>query len=366
MNHFKHLFALGFWIFFPRLAFVDRYDACPPPSLYDRPLTWKTRMRLNTLKNLDEFLNWSFGEKFKTYAMPDPLQKEKIEVDIPEMRFFVENYGYFSFNHPIIAKVSSDRQDLEIIRSLLEVLYKKVENSTYLQIAVAEVMTKALAYYDLKLGQSIMIPVEVGDKVVLERFVVDRIFNLWHGMPAFGLVPERKGIASILLFRGTDFSLDSKRGWASLMSDLDMAGPGLTAFQNSEKEISTWLETIYNKGKPARVMGFSLGGALAEYTFIYENKWLSDRGSISICPPGVREKVISDWRLLPEERQKGLICYINLGDIVPKVGKLFGNVYALSTSKSYKPLTAHTMLVTSEPHFYKTKIDVDQENSVRK
>jgi hypothetical protein len=112
-------------------------------------------------------------------------------------------------------------------------------------------------------------------------------------------------------------------------------------------------------------MGFSLGGVLAAYTFIYENQWLSDRGSISICGPGIRESVLKKWQLLSKERQKGFTTYVNMGDITSKVGKLFGNVFALSAQLKIKPLTAHVTLMSSEPKFSKARVDVQKENQVR-
>jgi len=359
----RFLIYLGIVLICP--SFADVNDECPLPSLYDRPETWKDRVRIRTLKNLDQFLNWSFGEKYKTYVLTDPVDEKKIEEDVLEMRSFEENYGYFSWKHPVVAKVTTTKEDLEMINCLLRTLYEQGKNRDYLQVAVAEVITKALAYHDLKIGQMVTIPIEVNGKLILERFIVERIFNLWKGMPAFGLVPEHHGIDSILLYRGTDFSLDSQRGWASLMSDLDIAGPGFSAFQRSQKEISYWVRSIKTQGKPARVMGFSLGGALAIYTFVYENQWLSNRGSFSICAPGVKEKVISEWELISPERQIGLTNFVNMGDVVSKVGKLCGNVYVLFTNKTYKPLMAHTMLMSCKPFFFKAKVDVGEENKSR-
>jgi hypothetical protein len=364
-NYFKYFFPFILSLGHISFAFAVNDDGCPPPSLYDRPQTWKDRMRIKTLKNLDQFLNWSFGEKYKMYALTSPAEEKKIEVDVSDMQSFVENYGYFAWKHPIIAKVTTAKADLEIINCLLRTLFEKVKHPDYLQIAIAEVVTKALAYHDLKIGQMVTIPIEVRGKLSLERFIVERIFNLWKGMPAFGLVPESNSIDSILLYRGTDFSLDSQRGWASLMSDLDIAGPGFSAFQNSQKEISYWLRSMKSQGKPARVMGFSLGGALAVYTFIYENQWVSDRGSISICAPGVKEKVILEWELIAPERKAGLTSFVNMGDVISKVGKLFGNVYVFSTNQTYKPLKAHTMLMSSEPLFFKARVDVKEENESR-
>jgi hypothetical protein len=200
---------------------------------------------------------------------------------------------------------------------------------------------------------------EKGGRVSYETFTVDHIFDIWRGMPAFGLIPEKKGIASILLFRGTQFSLISERGLASIMSDLDLSGPGRSAFRRSRDQISQWLKKTAQMNKKARVMGFSLGGTLAAYTFIYENEWIADRGSIGMCLPGVASDVIAEWNSLSPERQKGFLAYVNAGDFVSRIGKLFGTVYCLSVPRILKPLAAHTLLMSSEPKFSVALVDVN-------
>lgn len=226
-----------------------------------------------------------------------------------------------------------------------------------MEIAIAEILTKVLAYRDLKKGQTISIPIETDGKLALQLFTVDHVFNLWHGMPAFGLIPKSPGVASILLFRGTDFTFMSTRGWASVLSDLDRSGPGLHAFRHAQADISSWLKKTAALAKKARAMGFSLGGALATYTFLYENELLSDCSSIAVCGPGLTDELIKDWHALPNARQKSFESYVNLGDIVPKAGKQFGTVYCLSVPGVPKPpVSAHTMLVCSEPLIYKARV----------
>ena len=322
-------------------------------------------MRIKALKKLDQFLSWSTSENLKTYVLNDPLEEETFEVDIPEMRTFAAKYGYFSPLRPIIGKVTTDEVDIKLTCCLLKTLYEKGDELDYLQFATDEVLTKVLAYRDLKLGERIQIPVILQGKIIFSTFTIDHLFNLWHGMPAFGLVPEQREMEPILLFRGTDFSLDSERGWASMMSDLDMAGPGLSAFQNSQEEIHAWLHKVSAKGKKAKVMGFSLGGALAAYTFIYENDGISSSGSAAFCPPGVANKVIEDWQSLPEKRRQGFTTYVNEGDLVSKVGKLFGTVYAFLVKRPLKPLSAHTQLMSAETFLLKARIDVQKENESR-
>lgn len=343
--------------FFQCAAFAICDQQCPP-QLNESKRNWKGSLRVSALRNIDQFLNWSVSEKLKTFPLVRPLQEQTVQGGLSEVKEFVEKYGYFSFERPIIAKVSSDEKDIQLACCLLKTLYQKGSNRKYLEIATAEVLTKVVAYRDLKAGQKIHIPIERENGISYELYTVDCIIDIWHGMPAFGLLSDKIGTPSILLFRGTDFSLVSERGWASIMSDLDIAGPGLSAFKKSREKISAWLNKAAKENKRARVMGFSLGGALAAYVFIYENALLSDTGSVSICAPGVADSVIEQWNLLSLERQKGFVSYVNEGDIVSIVGRLFGTVYCLSTAFHLKPLTAHTILLCSEPAFKKALVDV--------
>src|SRR5579871_357703 len=271
LNGFFRILSKIFLLFVCVRCFAND---CPTED--ERQANWKSKLRVKTLKNFDQLINWSFGEKFKTYALTTPIEEKKFEQEIPEFTSFVEHYGYYSLRHPMVGVVTSSKRDLRRIECLLRDISEKGVNTDYLGIAIPEVLTKVLAYHDLKPGQTVMIPIEIDHKFTLEQYTVDRIFNLWHGMPAFGLIPNRERVDSILIFRGTDISLGTARGWASLMSDLDLTGPGLSAFENSQDELSLWLKIVNASGKPARVMGFSLGGALAAYTFIYENQWLSN------------------------------------------------------------------------------------------
>lgn len=308
-------------------------------------------MRTAALHNLDQFLSWSINDRLKVYPLAQPLQAEEIRVDIPEVREFSSKYSYFSEERPIIAQVSSDPEDIELTCRLLSDLSKYNLPEKYGEIAIPEILTKVLAYRDLKIGQKVTIPGQ-GD------FVVDALFDIWHGMPAFGLGSLTPEFSSILLFRGTEFSLTSQRAWASLMSDLDLAGPGLTAFHNAQEQIRAYLQTKSDQGKKAIVMGYSLGGALASYTFIYENTLIEAKGSVAICAPGISEKVLEDWNALSEDRQSGFTSYVNSGDVVSKVGKLFGTTYCLSLLDPLKPLSAHIKLMCGEPLLIKALVDV--------
>lgn len=302
------------------------------------------RVREWSLSKLDSLLNvclpyqrrlYETQEKIKTYKSPLNLQ------------LFAKKHGYFS-HAPLLSTVSGDIKDVILVQQILE-SSMEVQND-WLDFCISELLTKALAYRDIAVQQEIRIPVrDLQNQVCLETFTLDRIFNLWHQMPAFGWVPQNSHIPSLLIFRGTDCSLITKRSLASLISDLDFSGPGFKVFKRSRAQIQAWLKDVKQKSRAARVMGCSLGGALATYVFTEYNDLLSQEVSIVFHPPGVCQQVKKAWDLLEEGIQKRLVTYIAQGDFVSKVRSLVGTTYILSVSTKLKPLAAHTLLFSGEP-----------------
>lgn len=317
---------------------------------------WKNRARVRSLQNFDEFLNWTIPIHMRKYALVQPPELSSFQCNLDQARDFIEWYGFFSFYEPLVGKVSKRKGDLQIARSLMV-------KAAVSQLATDEILAKVMAYRDMKIHDEILIasPESAGQLVV---YRVDHVFNLWRGMPAFGLIGEQKA-APILLFRGTDFSLDSERGWASLMSDVDISGPGLRAFNAAREEIRSWLMKVAKIGPKAKVIGFSLGASLAAYTYLYENEWVNPQGSVVFNPPGFSDQVLKDWSALQPESKNGFRVYVNRGDLVSKIGKLFGDAYECSLEAPLKPLRAHTLLLCAEPRFFQAKIDLEKENSVR-
>ncbi len=206
--------------------------------------------------------------------------------------------------------------------------------------ATNEILTKVLAYRDLKEKMEIPIPSENG---LLITYTVDTLFDLWHGMPAFGLIPKNNPEAPpLLIYRGTEFSF---RGWGSILSDLDFKGPGFSAFRKAQPKIHAWLEKT---GKKTQVLGFSLGGALAAYTLLFEKDLLSS--AIAFNMPGLSLKNYELWRTLKDSPP--FISYVTQGDFVAKIGHTIGDLRICSTGTPMKPLTAHTTLISFEPTFY--------------
>jgi hypothetical protein len=234
-----------------------------------------------------------------------------------------------------------------------------------IKIAGAELLTKVMAYRDLKLGQMISFPAIVDGNIVIQRFQVDHVFDLWLGMPAFGLAPVQKNTPAILLFRGTNFGVYNLESIASLISDLDINGPGVGLFKRSQPEIREWLHKMKVRGNSARVLGYSLGGALAIYTYINEYELLSKQGSVAFNPPGVHEDVVAQWDAVPAAWKNGLTVYVTKGDVISKTGLLIGNVFELSTNEQLSPLRAHTLFVSGHKEFQQSVVDVKEENAVR-
>jgi hypothetical protein len=325
----------------------------------------KNKVRTKAVQNLDDFLNWTIPQQRRTYILNDLEEASVYRIDLSQVHDFIQWHGYFSAHDPLVGRVSKRKGDLSVAQSLLTYLGQEITDPKSRKFAIDEALVKVMAYRDLKIDDSFDVVMEDRDGIPrLMTYRVDHVFNLWHGMPAFGLVAEEEEEA-ILLFRGTDFSLSSERGWASLVSDVDLAGPGFTAFMHARKEIRSWLQKVACPTTRARVMGFSLGGVLAAYTFLYENEWVSLEGCIAFNPPGFSERVLQDWNRLSPQQQEAFTVYVNRGDPVSKIGRLFGRAYEVSVNKKVTPLRAHTLFLTAESEFSCIPIHLERENQTR-
>lgn len=333
-----------------------------PQELVSAPVPWKNRLRRKALYNLDEVLHWSLRGNLRSFVLTSTVPLKVHQNTAQALRDFSHLHGYFSLFRPLVGKVSASLEDIDTACRTLRLIQEEVLEESLREVTTAEFLTKVLAYRDLQKGDLVSLKWE--KDVTAQEYVVAKIFRLWGQMPAFGLIPKEKG-TPILLFRGTDLSLDSQRGWASLMSDVDLAGPGYYAFKKAREEIHRWLVAVAGEQEKARVMGFSLGGALASYTFIFENEWISDKTSYAFNPPGISDKVIALFNEIDSQRQRYFQTFVNRGDVVSKVGKLFGNVSELSTTQELKPVSAHTALMTVHNTLLVHAVDVPQENKSR-
>lgn len=315
-------------------------------------------LRSYSLLTLDRIFSITFNQSQYAYALKTPPESTIFTVKSDAILNFAKNYSFFS-SHPLVSNVTQDPSDLHLTLQLLEGIDKDIEDPLQKELIVHEVLAKVLAYRDLSLGQEISIPCAQG----LVPFLVDCVFDLGSGMPAYGLLPTVSGVAPILLFRGTDFSISSGRGVASIISDIDPKGPGLSAFFEARPHIHAWLVA---HPKP-KLVGCSLGGALAIYTYLYERPWINTVESSSIFnPPGVATKIYRLWEGLAPSDQSSLNVYVTRGDLIPKIGKLLGNLYQLSTPHRLYPIAAHVTLITAEPQYTQSSIDLTSENLTRR
>jgi hypothetical protein len=231
------------------------------------------------------------------------------EVDFQK---FLADHHYSSRLRPLIGVVTQNKEDIIPVYQLLVKIKQTIQDKEQLALITDEVLSKVVAYRNLKRGQKIPIPIiSTKGKIKLALYKVDTVFNLM-GMPAFGLLPNKKKAAPIILFRGTDLSL-SMQGYSSILADLDLNGPGVFAFYSGQDEMHAWLVKNTKKFVKARALGYSLGGALVQYLAIIEKDFLSQEirfPSVAFNHPGVSEDFIEKWSRLSSDQKPLLKCYI--------------------------------------------------------
>lgn len=322
---------------------------------------------IKRLQYWDKLLSYLFKYSTRCYCRKGPLEIEKIKNPCLSLKYFSDNFGRFSTSKTLIGKVTSELEDMAITQHLLKLILDTIKSPKTCDFVTAEVLSKVLAYRDLKENQCLWIPAVISsNQIEYVEYTVHTIFDLWHKHVAFGLLPKNHTIASpILLFRGTDFSLLSESGRASIICDLDPDGPGRRLFHKSRSSIRQWLMQNDHLGKKTRVMGHSLGGILAIYTSIYEYAFLSNdpkRPSYAFNPPGISDDLIEEWDELSEKERPSFMTFITRGDIISKFGSLLENTYEVFTNKPLSPMIAHEQLIFSQPISYLAQIDQDKEN----
>lgn len=326
--------------------------------------TWNGDLRTKSIKGMDRLLTWALRQKTASYALVYPLEVQIFHNTLPELTEFERRHGFFS-KEPLLGKVTKSEKNIDATVELLEIIYRKITDPAQFIFTTGEVIAEILAYRDLKEGMEIPIPfLDRQGKPAMAIYTVDRVFNLWHGMPAFGLVPKKPSDAvPILLYRGTDLSLYSIRSLASLASDLDWQGIGLSAFQNGQPSIHHWLQN--NK---ARVIGFSLGGILTTYTLLYEKDLISTerlQPSLSFNQPGISQKNLQEWPHKFPNPPAYFTSYVTRGDFVSKVGYLVGAAFECAVNEHLTPIFAHNTFLSAQSTYYIYRIDTAAENQSR-
>lgn len=306
------------------------------------------------------FLSWLFKYETRCYA----LKKEPFVYENPSEPFtrFGKTYREKMASKGIICRVTPHFEDIEKASQILKMLYETVEDPQMCEWAVSEVLAKVMAYRNLKKGHTIPLPMRNSKGgIEIATYVVDRVFDLWNKVHAFGLVRfDALAGAPILLFRGTDFSFMNEGGRASIISDLDPKGPGYSLFEKGKKSLHEWLK---NQNQPGRLIGHSLGGAIAAYTLIHEEALISRapyESSYAFNFPGISQKQAETWDALQEK--PAFLGFVCRGDLVSKLGNLFGKIYEISLETPLSPIRAHEMLLFSQPRGTLYEVDLSEEN----
>src|SRR3990167_434507 len=213
IKQYRRIILFSFFCFSPSIHSdeMKKEDSC----------NWPQEWRQKALIRLNQMLGKAIPFASRTFSLV-ALQKKIEGTTWESLGEFERMHRYFSCIEPLVGVVSSSQEDLGKVEKAFS-SFASNQDLLLSQIAIGEILVKALAYRNLDKGCVIKIPFVVEGVLEKVEYQIDEVLDLWMGMPAFGLVPVSKHKAcSILLFRGTDFSFLSKRGWASILSDLDV------------------------------------------------------------------------------------------------------------------------------------------------
>ncbi len=317
-------------------------------------------LREKLLVQWDEAMNWVMPFSSRTFSLVIGEKPKIFKEKAKSLEEFVSLYGYFSCYKPLVGMVTAEISDLDPIQKVFNTLVKH-KNSAWVELVTNELMCKAVSYRNLQKGTKISIPTKIAKKMVLVEYEVDEVLDLWQGMPAFGLISQKKEALPILLFRGTDFSFTSKSSWASILSDLDLSGVGLSTFYSSQKIIQSWLSKDSLQGQKAQIMGFSLGGVLAIYTTIFESSYVEH--CVAFNAPGVSKSIFNMWK--HQASTPPISIYATQGDLVSRFGKMVSKAYEVSDRAPMGPIEAHTKIMTAKSPLLLFQINIEKENSTR-
>lgn len=331
-------------------------DDCPA-LLNDVEARKLGEVRLKALRGWDKLLTWALTPKNRPFFLKTPLIQHNFKMDSSPILDFDLRFSYFSIYRPLVGIVTKDEIDVKVVSCLLQTIHEEIPPGLQRRFSTEEVLAKVLAYRQLKRGMEISFDWE-GELVT---YTVDEVLDLWRSMPAFGLIPKKKSLPAILLFRGTDLSFTTEKGWASILSDLDVSGPGLSTFKKARPTIEAWLKKVQINGTPARLIGYSLGGALSLYTLAYMPELLSSVPSSIFGPPGLPKDIYDHLPKFPSPH-----LYLDRGDVVSQIGYFIGEAWEVSLPREMQVIEAHVNLMSAQPQFSLSVVDLEKENALRR
>ena len=342
------------WIFCLMTCFLSAKDVVSPCKE-------DGESRRKALFQWEEAMNWVLPFSSRTFSLVIGAKPKIFKENLLALEEFIALHGYFSCYQPLVGIVTEDVNDIDPIQRVFSALALE-KNFAWVELARDELLTKALAYRNLQKGMKVALPILIEKKMTLVSYEVDEVLDLWQGMPAFGLISEIKEASPILLFRGTDFSFTSKSSWASILSDFDLSGAGLTTFRSSQQKIQNFLEKAMLSGEKAKVMGFSLGGILAIYTAIFQNNQVDQ--CVAFNAPGISKAIFETWKEL-DKASPPIFLYATQGDLISRFGKMVSTAFEISDKAPMGPIEAHTKIMTGKSPILLFLIDIEKENHSR-
>lgn len=271
-----------------------------------------------------------------------------------------------------VTKLRFDRENILDVQNVLRAIYEHVDDLVMMQAMVAQIVAKVLVNKNsafVEEGLEIQIPtVNFAGEKELVTYIVDKKFNLWNGIPAYGLIDKNGSAAPLLVFRATNTVLEEKDTLPTMVSNLHPKGPAWKLFSNSEQKVVAWLEkhTLDNEDfgtNKARMLGYSQGGILGAYFLTYHPHLFSklpESASIILDAPGVSYEVAADWEKIEEKPH--VVAYVNRGDLIPKVGDAFiGRAFEVRIAQNLKGFKSHQALSFFAPQWKVVEIAHHQE-----
>ncbi len=262
-----------------------------------------------------------------------------------------------------IGKPLFGRNDGRILRNLLLSVHEHIQEPWLRTAMTAQILGKAwAALAHIVPGTFLEIPgIDVHQQPVLISYRIDKKFDLWEKIPAFGLIAENREGPPLLIFRGTNVNVSDPDSLPSILSNFHEKGPGWNLFRSSRREIGEWLErSVSLSGKQARVIGYSQGGAVASYCLLFFNTYFGGpEPSVLLDSPGISEE-LSGYRS-GSAIKPDVISYIHEGDPIPKIGEeILGEGYLIRTDKRNFP-ESHTVLSLFAPRWEVRRINERRE-----
>ncbi len=313
----------------------------------------------------EAILSKLLSHRSRSYCLKNDHKTVSIHNRSHRFEFFENHYGFLGKEKTLVGVYTEDLKDIQLAADLIKSCYSYIKNPHLCDLASSEILAKVVAYRNLSIDTHLFVPTWDQESFVLEEYKVDRVFNLWNSMKAYGLKSISRDAPPLLLFRGTEFSVATISGRSSIVSNFDPKGPGVSIFQHARPMLVDWLKKVCTPKVKARALGYSLGGALASYAVILEPDYFQKdprHKSLGFHQPGVNKELFDTWNHLPKEKRPLFEGYIAEGDFVSKYGYLFSDTYEITVKDQMAPIESHVSLFFIKPCCYLQEVDPALEN----